>query len=58
MGEIVFEVNQTSANTTLDITDDILPEVDESIFIRLTGAHLLQEEGSGGNGETKSQSTQ
>ena len=49
-GEVIFEVNQTSANVTLDINDDNLPELDESIFIRLSSANLLLEEGSGGNG--------
>ena len=49
-GEVIFEVNQTSANITLDINNDNLPELDESIFIRLSSANLLQEEGSGGNG--------
>ena len=50
-GEVVFEVNQTSANITLDITNDNFPELDESIYLRLTGANLIQEEGSGGNGQ-------
>ena len=49
-GEVIFEVNQTSANITLDINNDNLPELDESIYIRLTSANLLLEEGSGGNG--------
>ena len=49
-GEVIFEVNQTSANITLDIINDNLPELDESVYIRLIGANLLQEEGSGGNG--------
>lgn len=49
-GEVIFEVNQTSANITLDINNDNLPELDESIFIRLSRANLLLEEGSGGNG--------
>lgn len=51
IGEITFEANQTSVNITLDIMDDTHPELDESIYIRLTSANLLQEEGSGGNGQ-------
>lgn len=47
---MIFEVNQTLANITLDIINDFVPELDESIYIRLTGAYLLQEEGSGGIG--------
>ena len=50
VGEVVFEANQTLANITINIINDTLPEVDESVYIRLTGAHLFQEEGSGGNG--------
>ena len=50
VGEIIFEVNQTSANITLDIINDNLPELNESIYIRIIGANLLLEEGSGGNG--------
>lgn len=51
IGEIIFDDNQTTANITLDIIDDTIPELDESIYIRLTSANLLQEEGSGASGQ-------
>ena len=50
VGEVIFEINQTSANITLNIVNDNLPELNESIYLRITGANLLLEEGSGGNG--------
>ena len=50
VGQLIFEANQTSANITITIYNDNLPELDESVFIRLISAYLFQEGGSGGNG--------
>jgi len=50
-GQIIFEPNQASATISIMIYNDNFPELDESVFIRLTSAYLFQEGGSGGNGE-------
>lgn len=41
---VVFSANQTEANITLQVLDDKDPERDESVFVKLMGADLMEGE--------------
>ncbi|ELU13347.1 hypothetical protein CAPTEDRAFT_91039, partial [Capitella teleta] len=40
-GSLVFEAGEKSKHFNVTIREDLLPEIEETIFARLTGAHLL-----------------
>ena len=42
-GSVVFQDGETQKAVNLTIIDDVVPEVDESIFLMLTDAVLLSE---------------
>ncbi|XP_067838274.1 adhesion G-protein coupled receptor V1 [Heptranchias perlo] len=43
-GSVIFEANQTEANVTIPILDDVEPERPESVFVRMHNVMLLKGE--------------